>query len=83
MNSLKLKKPCLKCENNTLNRCSTCGRFLCNRCKSKKTITIPISNNIIPKGICQDCKKELLTKGTLLAGHVFQELLKSLINKYS
>jgi len=81
MSDFNFKKPCLKCSSSTLNRCNICGKPLCNKCKSKKAINFPYTDNIIPKGICRGCKEELLINGALLSGVAFQNLLKNLIKK--
>ena len=73
-----LRYPCVNCNSNTPNRCIICKRFLCNRCKSRKAIYIPLSGNTIPKGICQKCKKTLLIEGTLKSGEAFQKLIINL-----
>ena len=78
MANIDFKNQCIKCNSSTINRCITCGMSLCHRCKTRKEFTIPLSNNIIPKGICHDCKRTLLVKGTLKSAAVFQDLIKSL-----
>ena len=78
MSDFKFKQPCVNCKNSTLNRCISCWKPLCNRCKSRVSINIPLTDNVIPKGICKKCKEILLFKGSMLSAENFYNFLKNL-----